>query len=64
MQEIPESGGDFCLKRNDAIFHITIFVYTWAKSCKESSKRETEIYTMSEGMADNAKVEDCDKGKP
>ena len=33
------------------------------KSCKESAKRETEIYKMSESMADDAKVEDGDKGR-
>ena len=136
MQEIPESCGALCLKRNDASFRITIFVFsktetsteiqentlpysktrdvpkarqlvikgleldiqlaalrrrrcwteptktsskvekrfpkTWkelstfvkekkntlAKSCKESSKREAEMYTMSGSMADDAKVED------
>ena len=36
---------------------------TGAKSCKESSKCETEIYIVSERMADDDKVEDCDKGR-
>ena len=36
---------------------------TWAKGCKERSKRGTEIYTMSESMADGAKVEEGDKGR-
>ena len=31
---------------------------TWIKSCKESSKRETEVYAKSEGMAEEAKVDD------
>ena len=36
---------------------------TWAKSCKESSKRKTGINAMSEGMADDVKIEDSDKGR-
>ena len=35
---------------------------TWTESCKESSKRETEMYTMSESVADDANV-DGDKGR-
>ena len=30
---------------------------TWAKSCKESSKRETEMFTLSESMVDDTKVD-------
>ena len=33
---------------------------TWAEGCKESSRRETEIHTVLESMADDAKVEDGD----
>ena len=33
------------------------------QSCKESSKRETEIYAVPEGMAQDAKVEDGDKSR-
>ena len=36
---------------------------TWIKSCKESSKRETEIYAISEGMAEDVKVDDGDKSR-
>ena len=31
---------------------------TWIKSCKESSKRETEKNAISEGLAEDAKVDD------
>ena len=31
---------------------------TWVKSCKESSKRETAVDAISEGMAEDAKVDD------
>ena len=37
---------------------------TWVKRSKESAKRETEKNKMSESMADDAKVEDGDSGKP
>ena len=36
---------------------------TWVKSCKENSKRETEICAISEGMAEDATVEDGDKSR-
>ena len=31
---------------------------TWVKSCKEISKREIEVYAISEGMAEDSKVDD------
>ena len=30
---------------------------TWVKSCRESSKRETKICALSEGMAEDAKLD-------
>ena len=36
---------------------------TWHNSCKEGSKRETVIYTLPESMADEATVEDGDRGR-
>ena len=36
---------------------------TLMKSCKESSKRDTEMHTMSESVVGDAKVEDGDKGR-
>ena len=36
---------------------------TWAKSSKECSKRETEIFKMTESLADDSKVEDSDRGR-
>ena len=39
------------------------WVKSWVKSCKESSKRETEIYAISEGMAEDTKFEDGDKSR-
>ena len=31
---------------------------TWIKSCRESSKRETEVFAIPEGVAEAAKVDD------
>ena len=36
---------------------------TWVKSCKESAQRETERFKMAESLADDAKVEDVDRGR-
>ena len=36
---------------------------TWAKSCKESAKRETEIFKLMVSLADDATVEDGDRGR-
>ena len=38
MQDIPESCGAFCLKRNDASFHITILVFSKTKTSIESQE--------------------------
>ena len=42
---------------------VTEMKNTWVKSCMESAIRETEIFKMSESMADDAKVEDGDRGR-
>ena len=34
---------------------------TWINICKESAQRETEMYALSEAMAQDAKVDDGDK---
>ena len=31
------------------------------ESCKESANRENEMFKMSESMADDGKVEDCER---
>ena len=31
------------------------------RSCKESANRENEMFKMSETMADDGKVEDCER---
>ena len=36
---------------------------TWIKRCMESSERETELFTTSEGMAEDAKADDGDKSR-
>ena len=36
---------------------------TWVKIFKESAKRETERFKMGESLADDAKVEDVDRGR-
>ena len=36
---------------------------TWIKSSKVISKRETEIYAISDGMAEDAKVDDSDRSR-
>ena len=36
---------------------------TWVKSCKESATREMQIFKMVESLADDAKVEDGDRGR-
>ena len=38
VQEIPESCDALCLNRNDASFHITIFIHTEAKTGIESQE--------------------------
>ena len=38
-------------------------ISTWITRRKESSKRETEIFAKSEGMAEDAKVDDGDKSR-
>ena len=35
----------------------------WVNSCKMSAKRETEIFKIVESLADDAKVEDGDRGR-
>ena len=31
---------------------------TWIKSCRESSMRESEVFAISEGMAEASKIDD------
>ena len=48
MPEIPESCGALCLKRNDASFHIAIFVFFKTKTGIESQEN---IAVLKRGMS-------------
>ena len=59
----PEANGKISQNVEELGMVVTGNKNTWVKSCKETAKRETEIFKMMGSLADDAKTEDGDGGR-